>query len=168
MDDPLAGLDDVPWERLHHAYGPATDTPGLLRQIARGETDDETWAQLCTSIVHQDTVYEASAAAAPFLINLTRVTRGDDLVGVLLGTPAVWRTMLLDALLRAFPDASARPAAFGRGRTLLWLAFHHRLHGPAQPPRPYVVAAPEFPFPRDRGGGSPQTMERSPSETLTS
>jgi|JI10StandDraft_1071094.scaffolds.fasta_scaffold73311_2 hypothetical protein len=43
MDDPLSGLDDVPRERLHLAYGPATDMPGLLRQIARGEADDETW-----------------------------------------------------------------------------------------------------------------------------
>jgi hypothetical protein len=30
----LEGLDDVGWETLHHAYGPATDVPQLLRAIA--------------------------------------------------------------------------------------------------------------------------------------
>lgn len=83
MDDPLAGLDDVPWERLRHTCGPPLDTPGRLRQIARGEADDETWKELYASITNQDSVDEASAAAAPFLINLTRVTSGDDLALVL-------------------------------------------------------------------------------------
>ncbi len=30
----LDGLDDVPWDRLHHAYGAASDVPGLLRELA--------------------------------------------------------------------------------------------------------------------------------------
>ncbi|MFI7647393.1 hypothetical protein ACIBTZ_15105 [Micromonospora sp. NPDC049460] len=27
LTDPLAGLDEVPWESLHHAHGPAVDVP---------------------------------------------------------------------------------------------------------------------------------------------
>lgn len=29
----LDGLDEVDWGSLHHAYGPATDVPGLLRAL---------------------------------------------------------------------------------------------------------------------------------------
>lgn len=312
MDDPLAGLDDIPWDRLRHACGPPVDTPRRLRQIARGEADDETWHELYASITNQDLVDEASAAAAPFLINLTRVTSGKDLVYVLglldaiasgvtlepevrercvraaeLGlpryvellsstdpevrvlasglvatfqksaraarpgfeaaldarqnpraragmlanyarlvgheskglrsrlralvggtdllaaaraafgllksvknppdpswvdavvrrlvtprtlsgdvgaddlyvgevvheTPATWWPMLLDALLRAFPDVRDRAKAFDLGGALLFLAFHRRLGGPARPPRPFVIVESlRFPMPVHQGG----------------
>ncbi|MEV1147390.1 hypothetical protein [Micromonospora sp. NPDC049799] len=33
LTDPLAGLDDLPWESLHHAYGPAVDVPDQLRAL---------------------------------------------------------------------------------------------------------------------------------------
>lgn len=313
MDDPLAGLDDVPWESLRHTCGPPLDTPGRLRQIARGEADSETWKELFSSITNQDSVDEASAAAAPFLIALTRVTSGHSLTGVLslldaiaagvarepevrercvraaelgfpryvellsatepqvrataaslvaayperarearanfeaaidaernpgaraellanytrfvdhedekvrarlrafvvdpdplvaaragfglmksvahapdpawvdavvrnllnpvtpsrgvdahnlyvhdvlFGTPAPWRTMLLDALLCTFPDVEDRYNAFDLGGALLWLAFHRRLGGPARPPRPFVrVHSLAFPLPEDESDG---------------
>ncbi|WP_165949765.1 hypothetical protein [Micromonospora sp. KC207] len=35
--DPLAGLDQVPWESPHHAYGPAVDVPGHLRALRSAE-----------------------------------------------------------------------------------------------------------------------------------
>ena len=82
-DDALAGLDDVKWAELEHAYGAATDTPALLRRMAKGHIDDETWEAIGTSITHQTTVYSASAAAAPFLIAMTHTLRGEDLCGVL-------------------------------------------------------------------------------------
>lgn len=31
------GIDDVRWPELGHAYGPATDVPILLREIAEGD-----------------------------------------------------------------------------------------------------------------------------------
>src|SRR5579864_5628045 len=83
MTDPLLGLDAVPWATLHHAYGPANDTPGLLRRLERGDIDETLWEELFSSLAHQGTVYEASAAAAPFLIALTSSLHGEDLVSVL-------------------------------------------------------------------------------------
>jgi len=64
MSDPLAGLEDCPWTELRHAYGPATDTPGLLRRVAQGHVDRETWHELLFPITHQGTVYPASAEVA--------------------------------------------------------------------------------------------------------
>ncbi len=83
MTDPIAGLDDVPWKSLTHAYGPAEDTPHLLRRLAEGDADEETWGELFASLTHQGTVYAASAAAAPFLIALTQVATGEDLHALL-------------------------------------------------------------------------------------
>jgi hypothetical protein len=34
----LDGLDRIAWSRLHHAYGPATDVPALLRALVFPET----------------------------------------------------------------------------------------------------------------------------------
>jgi hypothetical protein len=97
--DPLAGLDDVRWKELSHAYGTAEDTPGLLRRLALGQADDDTWEALVSSLTHQGTVYDASAAAAPFLIRLTQTLSGPDLEGVL--------TMLQDiATAATSPSAS--------------------------------------------------------------
>jgi hypothetical protein len=76
-------LDDVPWADLRHAYGPATDTPGLLARLAEGDVDDDTWEKLYSSIAHQGTVYSASARCAPFLIALTETLDDDDLLHVL-------------------------------------------------------------------------------------
>lgn len=83
MSDPLAGLEDIRWRDLRHAYGAATDTPGLLQRVAQGTVDDETWQALFSSLAHQGTVYSASAVVAPFLIALTHTVQGRDLQGVL-------------------------------------------------------------------------------------
>lgn len=71
----LAGLDDVPWRSLSHAYGPATDTPALLRALVSPEVEARRRAyhRLYGSIWHQGSVYEATAYAVPFLINLLAV-----------------------------------------------------------------------------------------------
>ena len=68
----LEGLDQIQWSELSHAYGPAADVPDLLRDLhsgdpeARAEALDALWG----NIWHQGTVYEASAYAVPFLIEL--------------------------------------------------------------------------------------------------
>ncbi len=78
-------------------------------------------------------------------------------------TPDVWRGMLLDALLRAFPDASERWKAFEVARPLLWLAFRARLGVPARRPRPFVlVESIDFPMPREAGGYSPERTKPDP------
>jgi HEAT repeat protein len=68
----LSGLDSVNWAELRHAYGLATDVPGLIRELASPdeETREEAYAMLFSNIYHQGTVYPASVAALPFLIEL--------------------------------------------------------------------------------------------------
>jgi tetratricopeptide (TPR) repeat protein len=66
----LAGLDEIDWPHLHHAYGSAGDTPRHLRLLLSADevVRKDAWLALYGSIWHQGTVYEASAFAVPFLI----------------------------------------------------------------------------------------------------
>lgn len=68
----LEKLDDIDWGSLTHAYGPATDVPQMLRGLltAEGEEREYVWDDLWTTIWHQGTVYEATAYAVPFLVEL--------------------------------------------------------------------------------------------------
>lgn len=68
----LDGLDAVDWQSLTHAYGPATDVPGLLRALLSPDQEvrEEAVFALFAGICHQGTVYPASAAAVPFLYEL--------------------------------------------------------------------------------------------------
>lgn len=67
----LAGLHDVPWSELEHAYGKASDVPALLEELTRGpEEREHALHELYGSIWHQGTVYEATAHAVPFLAAL--------------------------------------------------------------------------------------------------
>jgi hypothetical protein len=74
------GLDEVAWDRLNHAYGPGVDVPGLLRGVVEGDAD--ALGDLRTTIWHQGTVYEATAYAVPFLIEVLDAP-GSDKAGVL-------------------------------------------------------------------------------------
>jgi hypothetical protein len=93
----LDKLDDVPWRELHHAYGTADDVPGLLRALAKSDDrQNEALYELFGNIWHQGTVYEASAYAVPFLVELaatTRLTRRDEILG-LIGALADGRSYL--------------------------------------------------------------------------
>ncbi|MFJ4824817.1 HEAT repeat domain-containing protein [Streptomyces bacillaris] len=67
-----ADLDALPWASYGHAYGSAEDVPGCLRALA-GDDDaaaDEAQSELYGSILHQGSVYEASAKAVPFLARI--------------------------------------------------------------------------------------------------
>ena len=68
----LEKLDEVAWVELTHAYGNATDVPGLLRQLAALDplTADAAVGALFGNIWHQGTVYQATAPAVPFLLEL--------------------------------------------------------------------------------------------------
>ena len=84
----MVDLDRIPWKRLRHAYGSAEDVPGfdyarfgLLHQMGRVKN---LHCILCThSILHQGTIYEATAYAVPFLIDLAVDTRTPDRRGIL-------------------------------------------------------------------------------------
>ena len=71
----LDGLDGVPWDQLEHAYGNASDVPEILKRIAEG--DGEAIGELFGNIWHQGTVYEATAHAVPFLVQLLEVEAVD-------------------------------------------------------------------------------------------
>ena len=70
----LAGLNDVDWAALSHAYGPAVDTADLLRQAASHDSQaaSEALNELHASIFHQGTVYSSTPVAVPFLVELAR------------------------------------------------------------------------------------------------
>ena len=80
-------LDRIPWRDLTHAYGSAKDVPGLLRALRTAPPDrpgeeGPLW-QLFGNIWHQGTVYEATAYAVPFLIDIASDPRTPDRAGVL-------------------------------------------------------------------------------------
>ncbi|MFF6794280.1 hypothetical protein ACFY9C_35020 [Streptomyces filamentosus] len=68
----LAGLDDVDWAGLSHAYKSAEDVPGHIRALCG--SDDEAREQasrrLSNSIFHQGSRYSASPVAVPFLARI--------------------------------------------------------------------------------------------------
>jgi hypothetical protein len=68
----LEGLDHIDWSQLSHAYGDASDVPELIRGLAAGsaEVREKSLYELFGNIWHQGTVYEATAVAVPFLIEL--------------------------------------------------------------------------------------------------
>src|SRR4051812_38388050 len=68
----LEGLDAIDWSILTHAHGPAADVPELLRSQLPQDPDVrlQACAELHETIWHQGTVYPASAAVIPFLVEL--------------------------------------------------------------------------------------------------
>ena len=66
----FAGLDEIDWHQLEHAYGAADDVPGWLRSLASQEDKSDVLMYLSLSLCHQGTVYSASASAVPYLIEL--------------------------------------------------------------------------------------------------
>jgi hypothetical protein len=68
----MLSLDSSRWGELGHAYGSASDTPSLLRQLqslpdAVGQS--EPWFTLWSSLAHQGDVYSASFAAVPHVVS---------------------------------------------------------------------------------------------------
>jgi hypothetical protein len=74
-------MTPVDWAALTHAYGSASDVPGLLARAADAPAprayNDEPWFSLWSSLCHQGTVYPASYAAVPELVRLAEQRDGD-------------------------------------------------------------------------------------------
>lgn len=68
----LDTLDEIDWSALEGAYGPATETPDILRAIASPdpETAGEGQYEFASSIWHQGTVYPVTVRVVPFLVEL--------------------------------------------------------------------------------------------------
>ena len=67
----MLALDSARWSELQHAYGVASDTPELLRQLdglPPAEGRQEPWFSLWSSLAHQGDVYSASFAAVPHVV----------------------------------------------------------------------------------------------------
>lgn len=81
----LEQLSSINWSDLTHAYGPADDVPQLLRDLASPDEEvrGRALGTLYTSIYHQGTVYQASAYAAPFLIELIEQEQVSNRDGIL-------------------------------------------------------------------------------------
>ena len=68
----MLSLDSPRWAELQHAYGAASDIPGLLRQLSTlppCDMGEEPWATLWSSLAHQGDVYPASFAAVPHVVS---------------------------------------------------------------------------------------------------
>ncbi|MFB6518210.1 hypothetical protein [Streptomyces sp. NPDC056401] len=132
---PLDGLDSRPWSSLSHAYGTAQDVPDLLRALLGTDVDaaDEALSELYGSILHQGTVYTASAEVVPFLARIAAGGHRPADVLVLLGSlarsedehdvaPGAVRAAVVDRLplllpLLAAPEGEVR-------RTAAWAVSH--------------------------------------------
>ena len=68
----LNDLELVPWQSLRHAFGDAREVPRLLRDLGSSEREQRQTAlkDLFACLLHQGSVYEATARAVPFLFEL--------------------------------------------------------------------------------------------------
>jgi hypothetical protein len=67
----MLSLDSPRWSDLQHAYGPASDTPALLKLLGNlpdSAGDAQPWFDLWSSLAHQGDVYSASFAAVPHVV----------------------------------------------------------------------------------------------------
>ncbi|MEW9527752.1 HEAT repeat domain-containing protein [Microbispora sp. NPDC049125] len=71
-NDPFAGLSDVRWSRMRHAYGAATEVPELLRGLADPDPAVRETALdgMYGAVHHQGDVYPCTLAAIPFLLRI--------------------------------------------------------------------------------------------------
>ncbi|MET8826279.1 hypothetical protein ABZX40_34570 [Streptomyces sp. NPDC004610] len=134
---PLDGLDARPWSSLSHAYGGAEDVPDLLRALTGADVDaaDEALDELYGCVLHQGTVYAATAEAVPFLARIAASGhRTADVLALLGGmaesgdeygvAPGTVRAAVADQLPLLLPLlASADPEI---RRTAAWAASHTR------------------------------------------
>lgn len=69
-------LDSKKWTELRHAYGDASDIPGLLHQLEnmppRNGQEAEPYFSLWSALCHQGDIYTASYAAVPYLLTAVR------------------------------------------------------------------------------------------------
>lgn len=66
-----AGSEEIRWSDLQHAFGAASNVPGLLTAVRKGgRKGKKALAELYNTIWHQGSVYSASAAAVPFLAEM--------------------------------------------------------------------------------------------------
>ncbi|HLK63694.1 MAG TPA: hypothetical protein VKU19_09650 [Bryobacteraceae bacterium] len=67
-------MSAIPWKDLNDAFGPATEVPGLVAEVARsrGEDLNEALSTLCGHVLHQGTIYSASPPVVQAIIAFAR------------------------------------------------------------------------------------------------
>jgi hypothetical protein len=98
----LPALEATDWSRLHHAYGPAVDTPDHLRALVGGglKARNSALHHLWTAVIHQGTPSSATAPAALVVAGLLsdpRIDQGADslrtpLLGFLAEVAGIFRS----------------------------------------------------------------------------
>ncbi|MFE6973735.1 HEAT repeat domain-containing protein [Streptomyces sp. NPDC057682] len=80
----FAGIDEVDWASMEHAYGPADDVPGLLQGLASADPVRREAALdgMYGAVHHQGDVYACTLACIPFLFELVADPRVPDRGGV--------------------------------------------------------------------------------------
>jgi hypothetical protein len=71
----FAGLDDIDWESLRHAYGSAEDVPGWVRGLVDSDpvVREESLDAMYGAVHHQGDVYDSTVAAVPYLVEALTV-----------------------------------------------------------------------------------------------
>jgi hypothetical protein len=72
----MLDLNSPRWPELQHAYGAASDIPGLLRQLntlPSSNGTSEPWFSIWSALAHQGDVYSASFAAVPYVIKAATI-----------------------------------------------------------------------------------------------
>lgn len=71
----FAGLDDIDWESLSHAYGSAGDVPGWVRGLVDSDpaVREESLDAMYGAVHHQGDIYESTVATVPYLIEALTV-----------------------------------------------------------------------------------------------
>lgn len=68
-------LDSHRWKELRQAYGPAKDTPGHIKAMAKSAPKEiidgkSAWSEVWNSLCHQYSTYTATYAAIPHLVSI--------------------------------------------------------------------------------------------------
>lgn len=72
----FAGLLELDWTALEHAYGSADDVPSMLRALASGDAAERASAldEFYRAVHHHGNVYDSTVASLPFLFELAADT----------------------------------------------------------------------------------------------
>ncbi|WP_328890374.1 hypothetical protein [Streptomyces sp. NBC_00316] len=141
----LDDLDARPWSVISHAYGSAEDLPDVLRALAGTDPSaaDEAVTELYGSVLHQGTVYAASAEVVPFLARIAAsghrtadvlellggMAQSEDEHGV---TPGTVRAAVAEQLPLLLPMLDAVEP--GVRRRAAWAVAHTRAVDSVLPP----------------------------------
>ncbi len=103
MDTGPDTLRNIDWDRTFHAYGCAADLPGPLAAVLSGDagTFDEAVDRLYGAVLHQGTVYPATAPAVLFLAGELGRPALDTVVEERASGPIAGRVVLLEFLAEA-------------------------------------------------------------------